>query len=206
MCIASVSVTAILVTLIGTMGVDALAAIGLAGNIVQFVDFSIKLFSQSREIYVSGAETTAANNDLEKITQSLKEFSDRFSNSSEPGNLSTAGISWEEQELYSVSQECRSTADFLLSTLQKLKRRGGNVKWSSFRQALGVMWKKSKIDQTVSRLNAFRDQLSLCLLQILRYISEFPLSSNTWATGFYSAASYKISRAFEYSIPENLGF
>ena len=50
---------------------EALAAIGLVGNIVQFVDFSGRLIAESIELYHSYDGALAENVDIETATKHL---------------------------------------------------------------------------------------------------------------------------------------
>lgn len=54
------------------------SAIGLAGNMVQFVDFGCKLFSQTREIYSSATSASAQIGDEDAITRVLYDLSMRL--------------------------------------------------------------------------------------------------------------------------------
>jgi hypothetical protein len=54
------------------MVLDPFSALGVAGNIVQFVDFSSKLFSNSREAYRSPNGATVENEELMKATRELQ--------------------------------------------------------------------------------------------------------------------------------------
>src|SRR6266566_2274950 len=50
---------------------DILVAIGLAGNIIQFVDFGGKLISKTAEIYKSSTGALVENVDIETATNNL---------------------------------------------------------------------------------------------------------------------------------------
>jgi hypothetical protein len=50
---------------------DPLSALSLAGNIVQFVDFGLKLLSGAVELYKSPSGTLAAHHELELVTTDL---------------------------------------------------------------------------------------------------------------------------------------
>lgn len=50
---------------------DPLTALGLASNIVQFVDFASKLISQSHEIYQSADGALEDNVALEHVAKNL---------------------------------------------------------------------------------------------------------------------------------------
>jgi hypothetical protein len=51
---------------------DPLTAVGLAGNIITFVDFSIEVLSRARQLYDSASGATAENEELESLTKNLK--------------------------------------------------------------------------------------------------------------------------------------
>jgi len=57
---------------------DPFSAIGLAGNIVQFVDFGCKLFSQTREIYSSATGASRQIDDADTIARVLHDLSMRL--------------------------------------------------------------------------------------------------------------------------------
>ena len=51
---------------------DPLTALGLAGNIVQFVGFSSKIIGKARDIYKSADGSLLENLDAETVAQSLR--------------------------------------------------------------------------------------------------------------------------------------
>jgi hypothetical protein len=56
---------------------DPITALGLAANVLQFIDFATKLFAVSREIYRSGESVRSLHlglivDDLESVTRKLK--------------------------------------------------------------------------------------------------------------------------------------
>ena len=53
---------------------DALAALGLVGNIITFVDFSWKLVAGARQIYESASETSDNSQSLGVIATSIIEL------------------------------------------------------------------------------------------------------------------------------------
>jgi hypothetical protein len=56
---------------------DPLTAVGLAGNIVQFVDFTGKLISATQKLYVSESGANAENLELEGLAQNLQQLAER---------------------------------------------------------------------------------------------------------------------------------
>lgn len=51
---------------------EALAAIGIAATVLQFVDCGIRWMSNANEIYTDGTGTLKENNELEAVIQSIR--------------------------------------------------------------------------------------------------------------------------------------
>ena len=60
------------------IAMDPLTALGLAANIVQFVDFTSKLISQSHEIYRSADGALEDHVALENVANNLSKLSDEL--------------------------------------------------------------------------------------------------------------------------------
>lgn len=90
---------------------EAVAAIGLIGNIVQFVDFSGKLI-KSVELYRSHNGTLAENVDIEAATKHLAALSQK---------LKDDAIIVGDGALQSLSHSCQEAADDLLAALNTVK-------------------------------------------------------------------------------------
>ena len=58
------------------MALESLAALSVASNIVQFIEFSCRIFSESLELYKSSEALVAENIELEAISSSLTRLSD----------------------------------------------------------------------------------------------------------------------------------
>ncbi|KAF2866677.1 P-loop containing nucleoside triphosphate hydrolase protein, partial [Massariosphaeria phaeospora] len=157
---------------------EALAAVGLAGNIVQFVDFSCKLFDQATSIYHSTSGTSRDAEDLESITRNLQDLSVRLSqknhNQTHPQDHTA---------LKKLAKECETTANELLSALQALKAKKPDSKWNSFRTALASAWKQPRVDALEKRLHTYRSQLIIQLQsEILHLLDELSGKSQRMGT------------------------
>ena len=107
---------------------DPLSAFSLACGIIQVVDFSTKVISQSREIYKRGS--LAENDDLEYLITHLNGLQVGL----QPLQLKAGRVrsqSQEERELGQLSRKCTETALQLLRELQKLKIYNTDTKWES---------------------------------------------------------------------------
>lgn len=137
---------------------ESLAAVGLAGNIVQFISFSAELVSKTRDIHKSGSGVSGDVVDLDSVSNSLRSLIRPILNQ---GNVST--------QLQQIAERCHDVADELLEATAELKydsnlSNKGPTKWQSFRKALKCIWKKDQIDALKMRLQLLRDQLSLHLV------------------------------------------
>ena len=158
---------------------DPFSALSLAGNIIQFVDFGIRLLSEAHEIYQSSSGSAAGILEIESVYQDLSNLTARL-NVSAISPSKPSGISLEEKALVELAGSCKRLADELLATIKDLKVDDGPYrKWRSFHQGLRTLWKKEKLDAIQKRLDNFRKQLSLHLLAILR--------SETPKTNFYQS-------------------
>jgi hypothetical protein len=143
---------------------EPFSALALAGNIVQFIDFGCSLISESHDIYRRGV--SARYVDLRAVSEDLSELSDSFSTSSLSQDQSRRE---REEGLREIAFRCKVVADELLRTLDSLTAKTKpHRKWTSFRQALMVIWKKEKIDGLEHRLDELRGQLNIRILSILR--------------------------------------
>ncbi|KAI0593106.1 hypothetical protein F4775DRAFT_608331 [Biscogniauxia sp. FL1348] len=140
---------------------DPFTALGVASNIVAFVDFACRLFTETRDIYKSASGTTEQNLLLEDISRNVLDFSTGLSHchSSQP-------------RLKSISKQCEIIAKDLLETLDTLKLKGERSKWQSFRSALREVRKKSEIDRLA-------DSLAKVQMNIVQYILSQIQSDNS---------------------------
>ena len=138
---------------------ESLAAIGLAGNIVQFVSFTFVLISKTRELQESASGTLNENVDLNIIAQDIRTFTSRISSNVHPA-----------MRLSDVARRCDAIACELLDAITKLqhKHRQGSGKvptrWQTFRQALKSVWGKAHIEELMTRLERLRDQVTMHLV------------------------------------------
>lgn len=140
---------------------EALAIIGLVGNIVQFVDFSSKLISTSTQIYGSAEGALAENVDIEAVTNDLVLLSN---------NLKDAASNPRDEALKSLCESCHTVAEQLLAALDKVKAKGKRQKLDSIRKAVRSVWNKEHIEGLERRLARFREELNLRVVVDLRCV------------------------------------
>ena len=138
---------------------EALAAISLAGNILQFLNFTADAISKSRQIYTSVSGTLKEHDDLESLTTDLKGLS---------GRLQTS-VGLVDSILEQLCSSCSEVADDLLKALECLGVKGKQTRSQSLRKALKALWGKEKLKNLEERLAGFRQELTLHIAVELRY-------------------------------------
>ncbi|KAF2994707.1 hypothetical protein E8E13_003077 [Curvularia kusanoi] len=126
---------------------EGLAAVSLAGNILQFVHTTRQLLRTSREILASG--TKAGHVELEAIATELRSRADSISLPQLPD---VHAESQGKPTLEALALQCKHTADELLAILATLRLSEEKTKWTSFVQALRTQWHDSEIEALRDRL------------------------------------------------------
>ncbi|KAI2631860.1 hypothetical protein GGR54DRAFT_627466 [Hypoxylon sp. NC1633] len=142
---------------------DPFAEIGLAANIVAFVDFGFKLLSTARSIHESTSGVSKINSDLSSKALQLQ----RLATDLEVTKPISA-LSEKERSLLGIAAECKSVSADLERLLNKLKAKDPKSKRQAFRAAIHDMWKKDEKSDLEHRLSRCRDQLTLELLNLTR--------------------------------------
>lgn len=139
---------------------ETVAAIGIAGNIVQFIDFGCKLLSKAKAIYRDGA--AVEHTDLRKVTEDLTALITKLSEDIRQASASN------EPELQELCEGCLGVAKELQHALTKVNASSGQGRWKSIRAALKAVWGKEHITELKGRLDAYSMQLDRRVLVGLR--------------------------------------
>ncbi|KAF2677498.1 hypothetical protein K458DRAFT_319518, partial [Lentithecium fluviatile CBS 122367] len=140
------------------MVIEALAAVGLVGNIVQFIDFSYNLFTVSTAIHHSYAGASQSARDIESITKELQQWCAKIaSRRNSQGQLLP---SHHNKSLVTLVAGCENAAVELLSALHALRAKDARSRWSCFRAALAATWKEAQINNMEKRLDTYRQQIA----------------------------------------------
>ncbi|KAF5565382.1 hypothetical protein FNAPI_1697 [Fusarium napiforme] len=145
---------------------DPFTAIGLAGNILTFIDIGLKFVSQTKGIYDSQSNSTAENDNLNlmaaRFTTAMSEMQSK---------LPTGNLSKDERALKELVEECSNISGELQNLLAELKAKKPNSKRSSVKAAFRDWRKKSEKDDLHKRLENSRQQLDLLLTTMTRFES-----------------------------------
>ncbi len=139
---------------------EALAAVSLAGSILQFTDFTTSVVSKTKEFYITTSGSLKEYDDLHSITIHLKNLSDRLSCQDSTG--------YTDPLLDTISSRCSQAVEELLFALDTLAVEGQNTRLKSFRKALKCLWGKEKVLTFTRRVGGFRQDLMLHVTANLR--------------------------------------
>ena len=154
---------------------EALAALGLAGNVLQFLDFGGALIKGTLECYQKADGATSVNAVLESITKDLTQLCAGMN------ATITCNVNETDAALVQLSKMCQSLGQEFLSKLADLKVKGRRKGWQSLRQALRAAWKAKEIQRYERQLETYRSQITLRLLTALMYRQKQNQSSHRQA-------------------------
>ncbi|KAI3325372.1 hypothetical protein HD806DRAFT_446340 [Xylariaceae sp. AK1471] len=155
---------------------DPLSALSLAGNIVQFVEFSCKLISNTRSIYCSSSTTTENLGYIDGIYERLVSFEAQLSHQDKTRSQDTAtgSVSAHSNALDELLEKCRQECNILLGLTGKIKRiktTKGRL-WESFRKAMLEVWHNDEILKLQSRLHEYQTEIIIRLCAISKENTE----------------------------------
>lgn len=143
---------------------EVIFIIGLAANIVQFLDLGSKFVSGVWKIYRSGRDAVGEIPDLAQTTGDLQIILKGFQGPDRDEEETLEG----EHDLRQLAGECQTLATELLESLNKISPSGKVGKRDALSAAFRMVWKEEEIRRLKVRLEGFRQQLTLRLLALLR--------------------------------------
>jgi hypothetical protein len=146
---------------------EALAAVGLASNVLQFISFAQDLVSTSKQISRNADGALVENLELEAITKNLDHLGSSLLVRVRHDDADT-------KELRKLCEGCRYISGLLIERLKSLKvnsKLSGTVgqQWASFRQALNSVMNAEEIADLERRLDRYQKAINSALLASLRY-------------------------------------
>jgi hypothetical protein len=145
---------------------ESLAIIGLASNIVSFIDFGLKLASGTRMILESIHGTTPEIRELELVVRNVERLNVEIIQQKVPGQT----FSSDEQLILDMAGECDRLAGDIRKVMEKLIVRNGarSKTLESGRVAFQVMRKHGEIDRLRNRLESLDEKLRMNITHVLQ--------------------------------------
>lgn len=162
---------------------DPFSALGLAGNIVQFLDFGCKLFSKAKDIHRNGS--IAEHTDMLAVTDDLRRYTMKLHKGLRPTGTLQLALSEDDTAFLDICDGCLKVAEELEQVVKTLQLPGRPSKWKSFRQALKSVCGKERLTELKTRLDLYNEQVNRRLLASVQYVcawrhSTLDTSANRW--------------------------
>lgn len=171
------------------MPLDPLTALGLATNIVQFIDFSAKLVSKGNKVYKSASEGRIENQELDATSRKVIDLHNRMIQTFERDGDFLSGISPTDREIKKICESCTKVATDVIDALNKLRAQARYSRWQSYRQAFKSLWGEHEVAMLKAKLDTYRKTLDTNLLLSLRE----RINDISAIIGFQAAETTKIS-------------
>jgi hypothetical protein len=143
---------------------EPLAALSIAANVIQLVDYGTRLIRNIHQLHQDGQ--VSEDIDLLMVTKDLRDLNGRLQTSAEQ-RRDQHSFAGDKSALVHLVRGCNNVADEMIRRLSKLS--GAKHKsWDSFRLALKNLWTRKEIETLAARLESYRDQLVLQILVDLR--------------------------------------
>lgn len=142
---------------------DPLTAIGLASNILSFIDIGIKVVSGAIEIYESPSGDSSGNRSTKTVVTEMRHFASKLQ---PPDDSQLTG---DEKALCTLARECDDLAKQIIALAEKAKPRGRKSKSASLLAAVRTKWYESDSRKLEERLDHCRAQLGLQLNHLTRW-------------------------------------
>ena len=146
---------------------EPLAALALAGNVLQFIDFGCKLFSQGCELYKSTDGRLAVDDEIRLIAAELQDFVSTIksqvvitgaSNTSEA--LPAAREDGPDSKFGRICNEAVKIAEIILSKLEKRKLdENRSRKFESFKRVWRQIWSQGELNDLFERLSRLKEAI-----------------------------------------------
>ncbi|RSM14202.1 hypothetical protein CDV31_005538 [Fusarium ambrosium] len=144
---------------------EPLAAVALAGNVLQFAEFVGRLFKDTCRIYASVSGLTPNDLHIQDICTKLGSFSVQLQSVPSHSNAPS--------DLRDCVAACKKDCDDLLAIMKVLAAKKGNSQrpWKSFSAALSHKMKAGEIQDLKSRIKDRQQLISLMLSDMLKFVT-----------------------------------
>lgn len=143
---------------------DPLTAIGLAGNIITFIDFSYKVISGLNKGLDAANGMTTENANLEQLVQDLTAITEDLISDAPPRTEN-------EKRLHQLAVNCHAHSQELIQILRSLKVGDKKSKWQGVVVKWQSMRKEKEIEALERRLNEYQSEILIRLQVIFKCVN-----------------------------------
>lgn len=147
---------------------ESFAALGVASNILQIVDFAARLVSRGYQVYHSADGRTQEHVNLITIADSLSQLSrDMVANEENWRQETTAAY----KQLVALQDEIEDVVRKIHEAIDKARVKESHKVWASVYQAIRSVRSDKEISELASRLNNIRQRANTVLLISLSLVT-----------------------------------
>jgi len=147
---------------------DPLSALGLASNVVQFVQFAVSLVNGTREIHSSAVGASDSSQRLDGIYTTLSKFGKALGARSRRGTEEKPSV--HAQALEDMAAGCQQDCNALLELVHRFRVRPGSKAkwWRSFQKMMLETWSQSEVEKLKQRISDSQGLMVVLLCGISR--------------------------------------
>lgn len=163
-----------------SLNMDPMSVLGLASNMIQFIQFASNLIQGTQEIYLSVTGASSQNEHLDRIYYKLSELASSLPEQShakfDPHDFE-GGLSNQAANLEHVATSCKYYCNSLLDVVSKLRLKPGDRRrpWKSFSKAVLEVWKREEIQQLQTQIGDAQRLMATYICAISRQVSWIQL-------------------------------
>ena len=146
---------------------DPVTALGVAGNVITFVDLGTRIFSASRQVFRKGQ--VEEHIDFELVVEDLGKVSQDLEKSLRSPEDGRKTIQSEYDVLLRrLAKRSQEICHEISELLNKISLKDRQSRWSSLRAAVKTVWNEDRIDALQKRLDEIRQELIISVLMSFR--------------------------------------
>jgi DNA repair exonuclease SbcCD ATPase subunit len=149
---------------------EPIAALSIASNIIQIVDFASRFVSRSQELYQSADGKLADHIVLDSAAQNLSALCNNLHHYDPDSEEVPRELTAADAQMLMLRKESEAVVNKLRSALETASKGSKNKAWRSIYQALKSIYNDNEISNLASQLDNIRKQVDTTLLFSLRYV------------------------------------
>ena len=143
---------------------EAVAILGVAANVAQFVGYVGRLIAHANESYQSSTNFDIRSAELNAAAENLANLNKRITKSAARLDGGREGCGATYDGILEANLHRQKIAEEMMAALRKLRSTGHSRALSSIRKAFRAVWSEEKLEEISKRLSNARDQLMLHVL------------------------------------------
>ena len=160
------------VEVILTMVLDPLSAFSTACNVLQVIDFGVKVLSKAADYRKAETGVLTEQKDLRDVLQSLNNLNTDLL-ASLPEQTASERHTVEEARLLEANNQCLRLSKEFIDFLDRLKLRDRHAVFDSLRMSIKTLWHRDKMDAMEKSLSQARDNLNVAFLVYMKYVNKW---------------------------------